>query len=146
MSATNTTADGKEIPDFRKEMKTLPGGGVTVLGEPLIKIDLPNLDATARWPSVMHMAVLHVFAKQLSKDRHKSASLLILDVEEQYGRKSIGYKGKAREEYGTFANNAAIGGGGVSLNGADAQQLLMESGARNAGQVKKAHWYSRGKK
>ena len=123
-------------------MSVKEGEKITSLGAPLIEINPKNLDATARNPSITQMAVLHVFAIQTSKDRVKGVKEVMEGVEEQVQRKSIGYKGKAREEYGKFANLAAAGGGPLGENAAIMQPLLSESNARNA---QKAHWYSRRK-
>ena len=116
---------------------------VNSLGQPLIEINLKNLDATARNPSVAHMATLRTFAKQNSKDRHKSVTELMNGWEQAEQALSIGYQGKAREEYGRFANLAAAGGGPLGGNEAIMQPLLNESGAKTAA---KSHWYSRAKK
>lgn len=134
----------RQMPDVRSEMVSAGGSPLATLGDPLIKIDEQHLDATARWPSVAHMATLHMFGIQNSKDRKKTVFDLMDGWEKQYGRKSIGYQGKARDEYGKFANLAAAGGGTLASNDAALQELLSE-GARTADKGKGRHFWSRGK-
>ena len=132
----------RPIPDMRKEMKSITANQTSSLGEPLIKIDPANLDATARNPSVMHMAVLRTFAVQTSREKVKSVKGVMDSVEQNYQKISIGYQGKAREEYGKFANLAAAGGGPLADNAAIMQPLLSESGSKTAA---KTHFWNRNK-
>ena len=133
----------RQPPDIRAAMSSNQSPALSAsLGYPLISIDKSNLDATARNPSVAHMATLRVFAVQNSKDRLKSVSALMQSWESAYQSISIGYKGKAREEYGKFANLAAAGGGPLASNDAIMQPLLNE-GVRTPQKGK--HFWNRNK-
>lgn len=142
-AGTPPTPDRYKEPNMRAEMTSSTQESIASLGAPLITIDEKNLDATARWPSVAHWATLRLIRRMNSRERPPTVESVMQGWDDDYGRISIGYKGKARDEYGKFANLAAAGGGTLVTNDAAMQDLLNE-GSRKVDT--KSHWYSRGKK
>lgn len=124
----------------------MEGNSLSTIGQPLIEINEKNLDATARNPSISHWATLRTFALQNGPNRKKTPGEVMDFWENAWQKISIGYDGKARTEYGKFANLAAAGGGTLAYNDAQMQSLLNEGSRQAQAGGDKKHFYNRGKK